>query len=63
MNANNWSDLKKVKWHLQHGDGFKTNKTYVTFQGRDYLGYAQYTLTKEIRKLLKDYEKLLAPSK
>lgn len=61
-NPNNWSDYEKVQWHLNHGDGFKNDKNHVTFQGRDYLGYCSYKMTKPIKKLL-DLEKVSLLSK
>lgn len=62
---NNWPDIKKIQYHLNNGDGFMVNDgsgmwnnnppRYVTFQGRNYIGYASYKLTKSIIKLLLEH--------
>ncbi len=61
-----WTDIKKVKWHLENGDGFRLGDgsgklndnlpKYVTFQGRDYLGYDSFNLTKPIIEELLKHE-------
>lgn len=56
INPNDWPDIKKIKYHLKNGDGFMIRDSQVVFQGRNYLGYAGYSLTPAIKKLLKEYE-------
>lgn len=65
---NSWPDWLKVRYHIEHGDGFQISDgsgtfndnppKYVIFQGSDYLGYTHYSLTEAVIKELLKHEML-----